>query len=191
MRWVARTLLAIGVTVGAAAASALPAYAHTELDNAIPAAGVVLPKTPGSVQLNFTEPIDAELADVVVRAPDGRNLVVGPPRQSGPGLMQPIAPTVRAGKLEVAYRVVSLDGHPVSGSFTFRVQNADPNAADPGDGASGGGGAAGGGDTGSGVSLAGPLLGAGAVGAVVLAGAVLARRRREQVAPPHPTSSTS
>jgi copper resistance protein C len=185
---VAGGLLAVGVTVG----SAMPAHAHTELDNSVPAAGVDLATTPGSVQLNFTEPIDAELSDVVVRAPDGRNLAVGPPRQSGPGLMQPITATSQAGQLEVAYRVISLDGHPVSGDFTFRVLRGDPDAADPGAGAGASGGDGGDG-AGGGVSLAGPLLGAGAVGVVVVAGAVLARRRRDQSAPPapQPTSPAS
>ena len=185
---VAGVLLAGGVAVG----SALPAYAHTELANSIPAAGVTVATTPGSVQLNFTEPIDAELADVVVRAPDGRNLAVGPARQSGPGLMQPITASPEAGQVQVAYRVVSLDGHPVSGTFTFRVQRGDPEAAGAGAGGVGSGGSGDG--VGGDVSLAGPLLGAGAVAAVVVAGAVLARRRREQPAQPggpQPTSPAS
>ena len=185
---VAGVLLAGGVAVG----SALPAYAHTELANSIPAAGVTVATTPGSVQLNFTEPIDAELADVVVRAPDGRNLAVGPARQSGPGLMQPITASPEAGQVQVAYRVISLDGHPVSGTFTFRVQRGDPEAAGAGAGGVGSGGSGDG--VGGDVSLAGPLLGAGAVAAVVVAGAVLARRRREQPAQPggpQPTSPAS
>ena len=185
---VAGVLLAGGVAVG----SALPAYAHTELANSIPAAGVTVATTPGSVQLNFTEPIDAELADVVARAPDGRNLAVGPARQSGPGLMQPITASPEAGQVQVAYRVVSLDGHPVSGTFTFRVQRGDPEAAGAGAGGVGSGGSGDG--VGGDVSLAGPLLGAGAVAAVVVAGAVLARRRREQPARPggpQPTSPAS
>lgn len=185
---VAGVLLAGGVAVG----SALPAYAHTELANSIPAAGVTVATTPGSVQLNFTEPIDAELADVVVRAPDGGNLAVGPARQSGPGLMQPITASPEAGQVQVAYRVISLDGHPVSGTLTFRVQRGDPDAAGPGAGGVGSGGS--GDSVGGDVSLAGPLLGAGAVAAVVVAGAVLARRRREQPAQPggpQPTSTAS
>jgi copper resistance protein C len=160
---------------------ASPASAHTELDNAVPAADVTLERTPGSVQLNFTEPIDAELASVVVRGPDGANLVEGTARQSGPGLIQPIRAAARAGLVEVSYRVVSLDGHPVSGTYTFEVLRGDPNAS-PGEPGAGAGGAS---DDGAGtdVSLLGPLLGAAAVALLVLTGALLARRRRARNAP--------
>jgi copper resistance protein C len=160
------------------------AYAHTELDNAVPAAGSRLEATPGSVQLTFTEPVDADLAQVVVLSPDGQDLAVGPARQSGPGVIQPVSAMARAGTVRVAYRVVSLDGHPVSGSYTFDVLHGDPGAAVPpgGDTAvpQGGGEAVGGLPTGL-------LLGAGAVLLAVAGGAVVARRRARS---PRPTPQT-
>jgi copper resistance protein C len=166
-------------------------FAHTELANALPAAGTALAKTPGSVQLNFTEPIDAELARVVVLGPEGRDLAVGGARQSGPGLIQPIAAPAQAGTVEVAYRVVSLDGHPVSGTYTFDVLRGDPAAGAPSDGGAPDQGAAGaGGDAAApaGGSMAGLLLGAGAVLLVVAVGGVLARRRSRTAAPAPQTS---
>lgn len=187
IRYVAAALLSVFFV---APGLTSPAHAHTELDNTIPADGVSLEKTPGTVQLNFTEPIDAELSNVVVRGPDGQDLTAGPPRQSGPGLMQPIGPAARAGTVEVGYRVVSLDGHPVSGSYTFELLRGDPSVA----GARQGGAAPGGADDpADDVSLVGPLLGAAAVLLLVVGGAVLAQRRRgrsaeprAQTAPPTP-----
>ncbi|MDQ4085810.1 MAG: copper resistance protein CopC [Actinomycetota bacterium] len=181
---VAAVLGALCAVSGAAAT----AYAHTELDNAVPAADVRVEKTPGSVQLNFTEPVDADLASVVVRGPNGQDLAAGPVRQSGPGVIQPITAAPRPGTVEVAYRVVSLDGHPVSGSYTFEVLRGDPDAAQ-----APGGGPLGPERTGSGAadgSLTAPVLAAGVVLLVVAAGAVVARRRartaRPQTTPPIP-----
>jgi copper resistance protein C len=158
------------------AAFATPASAHAELDNTVPADGATVTQTPGSLQLSFSEPIDAELASLVVRSPGGRDLTAGPARQSGSGLIQPITESPKAGPIQVSYRVVSLDGHPVTGSYSFEVLRGNPDAAraEPGSAA-----ASGAGDDDSGVSLTGPLLGAGAVLLLLVAGAVLARRRRD------------
>jgi copper resistance protein C len=169
------------------------AQAHTELDNAIPAAGARLATTPGNVQLTFTEPIDAEVADIVVRGPDGQDLTVGPARQSGEGLMQPISPSAQPGRVTVAYRVISLDGHPVSDTFSFRVLRGDPSAAGGDGSASGSGGGedstgAVGGLDGSGSST-GLVVGVAAVVVLLAAGGVLAHRRRHRLVTPnaHPS----
>ena len=166
-----------GLLLGPAA----PALAHTQLDNAVPAEGETLTKSPGNLQLVFTEPVDPSLATVVVRGPDGRDLARGPARQLGSGLVQPVAPSAEAGRVRVFYRVVSLDGHPVAGSYSFEVLRGDPNAAQGGPGA--------GEDEGTtpaaGSSGSWPVLLAGtAVLAVLLgAGALLARRRRAPATP--------
>jgi copper resistance protein C len=175
--------LARGVLRGCAAAAlaalfaviggASTAYAHTQLINSVPAAGTSLERTPGSIQLSFTEPIDARLASVVVVGPKGENLAVGQARQSGSGLMQPITASREPGRVRVAYRVISLDGHPVSDSFSFTVQKGDPNAPVAPQAQSTPGGTAGG-DTGLNTGLVG---GAVAVLALLVVGALVARRR--------------
>jgi copper resistance protein C len=172
------TLFAVGL--------AAPAHAHTELDNAVPAAGSNLPTAPGNIQLSFTEPIDAGLSAVVVRGPDGTNLAEGRARQSGPGLIQPMVAPAEAGRVEVAYRVVSLDGHPVSGSFTFRVLEGDPDsrAAVPAPPPA----ASGGGDDTS-VSPVLPVLAAAAVVLLLVAGGLRARRQRGHAMPPRPRTT--
>jgi len=181
LRCAAAAVLAVLFAVtGASTASA-----HTELTNAVPAAGVSLQRTPGSIQLSFTEPIDAELASVVVLGPKGENLTVGPARQSGSGLMQPITATREPGRIRVAYRVISLDGHPVSGRYSFTVLEGDPNAAlaprsqdDPAAPASG--------DSGLGTGL---LAGAVVVLTLLVAGAAVARRRsRPEDSAPEPAA---
>jgi len=186
LRYVAASLLAV---LFAVAGLASPAYAHTELANAIPAAGSNLSKTPGTIQLTFTEPVDADLATVVVRGPDGQMLSDGPVRQSATGLMQPIVPSREAGTLVVSYRVISLDGHPVSDSFRFQVQNGDPNAQPAESDQSQSAAAGGSGDSGGG-SFTAPLLGAAVVLLLIVGGALLARRRRDSAEPAQPSGST-
>ncbi|HWL97872.1 MAG TPA: copper resistance protein CopC [Nocardioidaceae bacterium] len=185
LRYVAASSLAV---LFAVAGLASPAYAHTELDNAIPAAGSTLGTTPGTIQLTFTEPVDADLATVVVRGPDGALLSDGAVRQSATGLMQPIVPTRKAGMLEVSYRVISLDGHPVSDTFRFEVTRGDPNAQPPGSDQSQAAGAGGGGDD-SGGSLTAPLIGAAAVLLLIVVGALVARRRRDSAETAQPSVS--
>jgi copper resistance protein C len=189
IRYVAASLLAV---VFAVAGLASPAYAHTELSNAIPAEGSRLGTTPGTIQLTFTEPVNAELANVVVRGPDGQLLSDGPVRQSATGLMQPLVPSAKAGEVKVSYRVISLDGHPVSGTITFRVLRGDPNAqpAEPAQAAS----SPAGGDGSDGGSPTALLVGGSLVVLLIAAGALLARRRRvtagtETPPPPAPTAT--
>ena len=157
----------------AATGGASTAFAHTELTNAVPAAGVSLERTPGSIQLSFTEPIDAGLASVVVLGPNGESLTVGPPRQSGPGLMQPLTASHEPGRIRVAYRVVSLDGHPVSDSYSFTVLTGDPNAPVAPQAQNTPGGTPTG-DTGLSTGL---LVGGAVVLALLVGGALVARRR--------------
>ena len=186
LRYVAASLLAV---LFAVAGLASPAYAHTELANAIPAAGSTLGKTPGTIQLTFTEPVDADLATVVVRGPDGAMLSDGPVRQSATGLMQPIVPSREPGTLVVSYRVISLDGHPVSDTFRFEVQRGDPNAQ-PQSNQSQTAPVGGSGDGSGGGSLIAPLLGAAVVLLLIVGGAMLARRRRDSAEPALPPGST-
>jgi copper resistance protein C len=186
LRYVAASLLAV---LFAVAGLASPAYAHTELDNAIPAAGSTLGKTPGTIQLTFTEPVDADLATVVVRGPDGEMLSDGPVRQSATGLMQPIVPSRTAGTLVVSYRVISLDGHPVSDTFRFDVTRGDPNAQPPESGQSQSAPVGGSSDESGGGSLTAPLVGAAAVLLLIVGGALLARRRRDSAESAQPSGS--
>lgn len=185
--WIRRAVAALVGMLFVAPVLAVPAYAHTELANAIPGEGMTLGKTPGSVQLQFTEPVDAGLASMVVRGPEGENLADGPPRQNAEGLMQPIVPAAKAGRIEVDYRVISLDGHPVSGSYTFSVQRGDPAAADRAQAApaqpAGPSGPTDAKSSGSG-SLVTPLLLGAAVVLLIAVGGLAARRRRAHSTPP-------
>ncbi|MDW5613870.1 copper resistance protein CopC [Mycolicibacterium sp. D5.8-2] len=98
------------------------AAAHTSLVGSDPAkdASVASPLT--AVVLNFSEEINPAFADVAVTSADGRNWVSGSASVEGPRLTVAVGPDrLTNGRYTVSYRVVSADGHPVSGSYTFTI----------------------------------------------------------------------
>lgn len=98
-------------------AGAWPAGAHTSLLSSDPADGARLDTAPEQVVLTFSEPI-REPSEASVQV-DGRTLEAQV-SVDGPRLVvTPASPA--GGSYEINYRVVSADGHPVSGTTTFDV----------------------------------------------------------------------
>jgi copper transport protein len=122
------TLLALA----AAATLALPAaaWAHAGLVRTVPSASRTVSAPPPRVVLSFTEPVEARFAIVSVTDAGGKQVAAGPPR-SEPGAAQTLITPVRRvpeGWYLVFWRVISADGHPVRGAFTFAV---GPNPGPP------------------------------------------------------------
>jgi methionine-rich copper-binding protein CopC len=97
-----------------------PAHAHAELLSASPAEGDVVETLPGEVELTFSEPV-ATPAYVVVNGPDGEQVSDGDPQVVDGVVTQTTPGSGPAGAYTVDYRVVSTDGHPVSGQVGFTV----------------------------------------------------------------------
>lgn len=97
-----------------------PASAHAELTSSSPADGAAVPQLPSTVELRFSEAI-ASPAYVTVTDPAGREVSVGPPEVLDTLVAQPVADSAAAGAYTVEYRVVSSDGHSISGSLDFTV----------------------------------------------------------------------
>jgi copper transport protein len=120
------------LALAAAAALALPAaaWSHAGLVRTEPSASRTVNAPPSRVLLSFTEPVEARFAIVSVTDAGGNQVTAGPPR-STPGAPQTLlAPLKRVpeGWYLVFWRVISADGHPVRGAFTFAV---GPNAGPP------------------------------------------------------------
>ena len=193
------SILIAAAIVGVLSTSA-PASAHTDMTDSTPAASAKVRIPVADVSITFTEPIGTGPATVNVRGPEGTNLAEGKPRTSGNQVVQPIAELTAKGKYQVDYRVVGLDGHPVTGSYTFTfVPRATPSpspaavaspavettapaiAPAPSDVAAP---AAATGDSqrdSSGLLV--PGIGAGVVALLIGGGALVARRRRHEEAP--------
>ncbi|MHB1288790.1 copper resistance CopC family protein, partial [Georgenia sp.] len=102
-------------------ALAAPAHAHDGLVSATPADGGTLTAVPTEVVLTFcNELLEVEPA-VVVRDEAGEQLDDVPVVVDGVTVTCPLPVALPAGRYDVAWRVVSADGHPIEGAFTFTV----------------------------------------------------------------------
>jgi methionine-rich copper-binding protein CopC len=112
-------LLAAGAVLAGALTGPLPAaWAHAELIGSTPVQGATVGVVPQSATLTFTDPIDADFVKVAVTSPAGQATATA--ATSGPTVTVPL-PQDGPGGYAVFYRVVSADGHPVSGELDFRV----------------------------------------------------------------------
>jgi copper transport protein len=116
----------------AAAALALPAaaWAHAALLKTVPEASRTINQAPPEVRLTYSEPVEPRFAIVSVTDAAGRQVTSGKP-SAAPGAPQTLVTPLRRvpeGWYLVFWRVISADGHPVRGAFTFAV---GPNPGPP------------------------------------------------------------
>jgi copper transport protein len=103
---------------------ASPAAAHADLRNITPANGAQLDTPPTAVQLLFTESVN--LVDGGIRLVDGVGATVptSDPTVDGKTVNWPMPADLPKGAYVVTWRVVSSDGHPISGASSFGVGTA-------------------------------------------------------------------
>lgn len=133
-------LAALVTALGAALAAALagvvaggwnlPASAHASLVASDPADGQRFDRLPERVTLEFSEPISAP-AYVVVTAPDGSRADQGEVRVDGAEVSVALGGSAPEGTYGAAFRVVSEDGHPVTGRIGFVVGDGPLDEAAP------------------------------------------------------------
>jgi methionine-rich copper-binding protein CopC len=131
-------LLAFAVTLLGAAvltvSSAVPAGAHDQLEASDPPADAELTAPPVEVVLSYSADILATGTQVLVTTPDGD--VDAEVTVDGPEVRATLPPDLPGGAYEVAWRVVSSDGHPIEGTFGFTVAEQPepaPTATDAGE----------------------------------------------------------
>ncbi|MCG5436937.1 copper resistance CopC family protein [Micromonospora foliorum] len=104
-----------------------PAWAHNSLRTATPAQDATLPNAPTEVTLEFTQRLDPTFTTIVLTDAAKRKLPTGEPVVTGATSAVRVTDPLPNGTYTVAYRVVSVDGHPVQGSYPFTV--ADPTSS--------------------------------------------------------------
>jgi copper transport protein len=112
-------------TLAVAAALALPAgaSAHAVLERTTPAASGTVNVPPVEVSLTYSEPVEPRFAVVSVNDADGQQLTTAPPSRSPEDVTTLTVPVdrIQQGWYLVYWRVISADGHPVRGAYTFAV----------------------------------------------------------------------
>jgi copper transport protein len=116
----------VGVALPGAAPAA-EALRHVQLEASDPANGATLELPPDSVRLTFSGPVEAAGASVTLLGSDGQSWEVAASRESAnPRVLSGVLPQTGVGGYRVVWRVISQDGHPVEGSFTFVVSGGHP-----------------------------------------------------------------
>jgi methionine-rich copper-binding protein CopC len=205
-RWPVRALCAAAIAAAALGWSADPASAHNSPVGYSPAEGAVVTQQPGVFSVTTNE----ALLDLDGEGAGNAMLITGPtgaaaPLYYGDGCVTLFGPGIETkaqlgepGEYTVIWQVVSVDGHPVSGKYTFTWQPAagqtlaKGSAAAPTCGQAAGAtpvatDAAASGDTGAALSDVAWI--AAALGAVLLFGGgtlLVVRRRRPPAGPTDP-----
>lgn len=107
------------------------ASAHTRLLGSDPADGTSLDAGPSRVALEFNETMQAGFSTITVVGPDGTQFQTGEVTADGGTVAIGVGPLGAAGRYEIGYRVISEDGHPVTGSVAFTLTADGPAAAAP------------------------------------------------------------
>ncbi len=127
----AHTRLA-GIVLAIAAMSglgAISAQAHSQLVSSTPANGATLASAPAAVIFEFDEPLLPDLDTVSINDEQGANVYSQKVAPVDNSLTIEWPATLPDGTYQVAYRVVSGDGHPVTGAISFTIGNAAPSSS--------------------------------------------------------------
>ncbi|MDP4505451.1 copper resistance CopC family protein [Nonomuraea turcica] len=103
-----------------------PAVAHAALKSSDPKDGSTVKENISSIELVFSEDINARYATVVVTGPGGAKVADGKPQVEGETVTQALKPDLANGRYAIAFRVVSADGHPVAEELHFTLNAPTP-----------------------------------------------------------------
>jgi methionine-rich copper-binding protein CopC len=129
-------LLFAGVTAFAPPPQPVPLLArsaafHARLVRADPAVNDTIASTPKAVRLWFSEPVELGLSRVKIVRVGGDTVKTSGLRHEGTAAttaaLDLATPPTSPGTYVVTYRVVSRDGHPTSGSYSFVVKGSGAN----------------------------------------------------------------
>ncbi len=100
-----------------------PLDAHAFLKQAVPDVGSTLAHSPNEIRIQFTEAVEPAFSKIQVFDGSGKEVDKGDVHRdsSNQALLKVSLPSLGAGTYRVVWRVVSVDTHVTSGSYTFRV----------------------------------------------------------------------
>lgn len=132
-RFMTRIVTMLAIAVGLTTAFAGTAAAHTSLTGSDPAEAATVTQAPTTVTLTFNQEVSVLNPVIVVTGPDSTQYQVGTVIVDRDSATTGLNPLGTAGTYSVAYRVISADGHPVEGQYTFEyaAQPSQPAEATP------------------------------------------------------------
>lgn len=109
--------------------------AHADLQVSTPEDGESLEVAPEEIRLTFSEELFEELVEISILDAAGdlySTIKVEQTPPPGTGVIFPWPPQTPPGEYSIAYRVVSADGHPVTGtiSFSYAATTPEPSSSD-------------------------------------------------------------
>lgn len=122
-------LVSLTVLSASAALAVLPSTKHATLVSSEPAANSHLASPPTRVRLVYSEPIEGKLAKVTIVPATAAPMVLraGADPRDVHAVIAPVD-ALGPGTYKVEWRVVSADGHPVDGTFSFTVGDTTVSA---------------------------------------------------------------
>ncbi len=123
VRWIAGVLLTLALAAIGAVVFASPALAHDVLISSTPADKASLSTAPTTMTFTFDQPVQNFAPVIAVTGPDGKQYQSGSATVNGNTVSSAmgLGPT---GTYTASYRIVSADGHPVTGQITFTLTAA-------------------------------------------------------------------
>ena len=121
-----RKFLLIAISLFLTVNSASIAEAHSTLISSFPKKGTTLGTLPKLVTLTFNEKLlilgVENPNSLSVASSSGKSITTGPVEVSGNKISISLKSIESFGKFTITYRVVSADGHPISGKYFFTVR---------------------------------------------------------------------
>jgi len=112
----------IALVAAVLVASATAASGHAVMVSSTPADGEQLPSAPSTVTFTFNESVTTGLGGITVLDRDARRMDLGATRQPSPNTVQAqLVADMDPGTYLASYRVVSGDGHVITGASVFAV----------------------------------------------------------------------
>lgn len=101
------------------------AEAHAHLKTQYPAANATMTDAPQALTLTFTEAVEPAFSGLTLTRNGNQQVPTGAIKTDPANAAQiivPFAQPLTAGEYQVAWHVVSVDGHKTQGSYTFSVK---------------------------------------------------------------------
>ncbi|WP_067495089.1 copper resistance CopC family protein [Actinoplanes sp. TFC3] len=118
------TVLAALAAVAVMLLPGTPAWAHNQLLSCDPARDATLKKAPEAITLTFAQKLNPDFTTVVLSDAAKQRVTTSAPQVDTTRATIEVTAPLAGGNYTVAYRVVSVDGHVVQGSYGFQVAAA-------------------------------------------------------------------